>query len=230
MNACMRVVLSLVCLVPVITTAQEQTAEAPPPVVQELGEERFQIGDIVVDKARGEFTVPGRVLRADPPLEYIAVTVGGAKAYESLLELTVTGTEFNLACILVGLDNAGITLPRYQFDPEPTQGQAVTITASWQTDAGPMEAPIEMLLSLEGEAGPASDWQYLGSFQQGGPYGGFAADLMGTLIGFVHDPASVIEHRLGLGMGNYGAVGGNMALLPPEGSAISLTIKVRGLD
>jgi len=81
--------------------------QAPAPRIGELkplGKDRFQIGSIVVDKRARTFAVPGRVHVLGKPLEYLATTKGGWKQYEALLELDATGSEFNLACILVGLE------------------------------------------------------------------------------------------------------------------------------
>ena len=49
--------------------------------------------------------------------------------------------------------------------------------------------------------------------------------MTGTLVGFVHDPNSVIESAVGIGIGAYGSVQGNTAL-PPVGSAIELIVEV----
>ena len=49
------------------------------------------------------------------------------------------------------------------------------------------------------------------------------ADRTGTLIGFIHDPASIIEVIDGLGIGAYGSIQGNPAL-PPVGSAVELVV------
>ena len=69
------------------------------------------------------------------------------------------------------------------------------------------------------------DWVYMGSeMSHDGKQ--FMADVGGTLIGFVHDPWSVIEHRGGAGIGAYGLITGNKDALPPEGSAITLSIAV----
>ena len=46
----------------------------------------------------------------------------------------------------------------------------------------------------------------------------------GTLVGFVHDPAAIIEHRIGLGLGDYGAITGNPGVLPPPGTTVVLTV------
>jgi hypothetical protein len=52
------------------------------------------------------------------------------------------------------------------------------------------------------------------------------ADVTGTLIGFVHDPDSVIDHRNGAGIGAYGLLTGNEKMMPPEGTAVTLTVSV----
>ena len=67
-------------------------------------------------------------------------------------------------------------------------------------------------------------WVYIGSFSSEG--GEFMADLTGTLIGFVHDPDSVIDHRNGAGIGAYGLLTGNEKVMPPEGTAVTLTVSV----
>jgi hypothetical protein len=46
------------------------------------------------------------------------------------------------------------------------------------------------------------------------------------LIGFVHDPYSVIDHANGAAIGAYGLLTGNEDLLPPEGSIISVTVSL----
>jgi hypothetical protein len=72
---------------------------------------------------------------------------------------------------------------------------------------------------------PPEDWTYTGSFLQGSD-GRFVADATGTLVGFVHDPACIIDHRAGLGIGAYGSVQGNPEVLPPVGSAVELIVTV----
>ena len=52
------------------------------------------------------------------------------------------------------------------------------------------------------------------------------ANAGGTLISFIHDPYSIIDHRNGAGIGNYGLVTGNEDVLPPIGTPVLLTITV----
>ena len=89
-----------------------------------LGQDRYQIGRIVVDKRAGSFTVPGRVHVVGKPLEYLATSPGGMKAYETLLEVDATGSEFNLACILIGLerDPNQAACRGYSRGPLPVRG------------------------------------------------------------------------------------------------------------
>jgi hypothetical protein len=201
--------------------------DAAVPEVRPLGGDRFQIGAIVVDQAARTMTVPGRVLRTEPPLEYIAVSVGGVKGYESLLELDATGFEFNLACILIGLSNEDVVLPRYQFDLEPVVGPAVGLKVRWGSGADQKEYDAAAILWSNGKVDAAADWVYTGSYNDAGDPSPYMAQVLGTLIGFVHDPAAVIEHRAGLGIGAYGSIGGNLDLLPELGTGLTLVVENR---
>ena len=51
-------------------------------------------------------------------------------------------------------------------------------------------------------------WVYIGS-AMGDNGKQFMAEVGGTLIGFVHDPYSVIDHSNGAGIGAYGLITGN---------------------
>jgi hypothetical protein len=215
---------------PVAAAAAPPTATPRPPPVGELkplGKDRYQIGRIVVDKKAGRFTVPGRVLVLGQPLEYLATAPKGMKDYETLLEADATGSEFNLACILLGLERDPRQGPFYQFSEAPVVGPKVLVSIAWQ-DAGKRRevSAAEALLDPKGEARPESvEWVYTGSLSMP-PDGQFAADITGTLIGFVHDANSVIESVTGLGIGAYGSVGGNADLLPPVGTPIELIVQL----
>jgi hypothetical protein len=98
----------------------------------------------------------------------------------------------------------------------------VELSVSWDDGAERHEARAERLLALDGVPLMEARWIYIGSFFLGADR--YAAQESGTLIGFVHDPVSVIEHHEGLGIGRYGSVGGNAALAPPPKSRIWLTV------
>lgn len=205
-------------------------AQAPAPPVGELkslGNDRFQVGRIVVDKRAGTFTVPGRVHVLGQPLEYLATAPGGMKEYETLLELDASGSEFNLACILLGLERDPTQGQIFQFSEAPVAGPRVAISVAWTVDGKRRQVTAaEALLNPEAGAKPESvEWVYTGSIPAS-PGGQFAADVTGTLVGFVHDGNTIIESVLGLGIGAYGSVSGNQALLPAAGSAIEMIVAV----
>jgi len=205
------------------STAPETITETPP--IRELGDERYQVGNIVVDKANHVFTLPGKVLHTDGPLEYLAVKPGGVKEYESLLELDASATEFNLACILIGLTTDGVRLPRYQFDEEDVVGPTVVITVQWERDGESFDVPIAKLLYLSGKPVVSDRWRYTGSYHDAGPAREYMAELSGSLISFVHDPDSIIDHQFGVSIGAYGSTSGNIELLPELGMSLTVTVR-----
>jgi hypothetical protein len=197
-------------------------AYAEDPAIKDLGDGRYQIGEILLDKSARRFTVPGRVIHLTGPIEYIAVAKGGMKEYESVFELNTSATEFQLACILIGFDDSKSEKPRYQFDERPAKGQAVDIEVSWEVDGKSVRVPAANTL-LEGDE-PFDDhrWVYIGSNTQNG--GELTAEMIGSLIGIVHDPDAIIDHVRGAGIGAYGLVTANKGLLPPEVAPVTFSI------
>ncbi len=232
----------LMSLLLVSAVADEQTAEQPQAnepranepranekfatmPVEKLGDELYRIGAITVDRKTSSFSVPGKLIHLTDALEYLAVSSNGMKEYESLLELTTTPGDFNLACILVGLDDENSVKPRFQFDEEKTEGQGVAISVSWDNNGESETLSGASALRVGDDAFDDNSWVYIGSTT--GNYGKeFMANAGGTLISFVHDPYSVIDHRNGVGIGNYGLVTANEDVLPPIGTPILLTITV----
>jgi hypothetical protein len=213
---------------PATTPAPATTAPAAPVGdLKPLGRDRYQIGRIVLDKKAGSFTVPGRVHVLGKPLEYLATSPGGMKEYETLLEVDASGSEFNLACILLGLERDPKQGQYWQFSKDPLSGPRVEIRVAWQDSGKRREvSAAEALLDPKDETRPESvEWVYMGSLMN--PSDGlFAADVTGTLVGFVHDANSVIESVYGLGIGAYGSVSGNPEKLPPEGAPVELIVRL----
>jgi len=212
-----------------VQPAFAQTAEPAPPAVgtmKPLGQDRYQIGQIVVDKRLHRFTVPGRVHALDKPLEYLATSPGGRKAYEALLELDASGSEFNLACILIGLERD----PKLASSKPPVAanvvGQRVAMSVAWSLDGQRRQVTAaEALFNANARTTVESiEWVYIGSFTSiDGSR--FAADFTGTLISFIKDPTGLIEAVSGVGIGPYGSMRGSTAL-PPEGSAVELIVEM----
>ncbi len=220
----MTVIVAALLLANAVSSADEDGANAAPSM-EDLGDQRYRIGEIIVDKAAGEFSVPGKILHLTRALEYLAVSTDGMKGYESLLELSTSAMEFKLACILIGLDDANSIKPRYQFDDLKPEGQAVTITLTWQQDGKTMSVSGANSMTVGEETFDDDGWVYIGSTTSQDDQQ-FMAEMTGTLIGFVHDPYSIIEHHNGAGIGAYGIITGNESVLPAEGSGISISIAV----
>jgi len=212
-----------------VPPALAQTPEPPPPVVgavKPLGQDRYQIGRIVVDKRTHRFTVPGRVHALDKPLEYLATSPGGRKAYEALLELDASGSEFNLACILIGLERDPKVAANRPPDAATVFGQRVAMAVAWTQEGQRRQiTAAEALFNAEAKAKVESvEWVYTGSFTSiDGSR--FASDFTGTLISLIRDPTGLVEAVSGIGLGPYGSIRSSAAL-PPEGSAIELIVEL----
>ena len=216
----------LAFIVAVAQFAAAASASAQSPPIEDLGDGKYQVGRILVDKPGRRFTVQAKLIHTDDPLEYLAVARGGEKDYESLLELRTRGLHFNIACILIGLDDSEVVHPKFQFDETPVEGPEVALRLSWEGEDGVVEIAAEDALRVVG--GPAeareTKWVYTGSAMYPSDPPTYLADSSGSLIGFVHDPMTIIEHRLGLGIGAYGSILGNKDLLPPIGTRMTLTV------
>ena len=195
------------------------------PLAQDLGGGRYRIGSIMVDKNRKTLTLQGKMLPSDAnkAIEFLATMQKGFKSYESVMTLDVNAFEFNLACILIGLDGAK-TAPRFHFDPNPLQGDPVSISVSWGEGAARKTVDAVELLKVDGKKQKApSLWNYTGSMFE--PNGAYLAQMDGVLIGIIHDPASIIDHNTGLGLGNWGAITVDTEVAPKGGEKVTLTLK-----
>jgi len=203
--------------------ASAQTPVMPVGEMKALGGDRYQVGAIVIDKRARRFTVPGRVHLRDKPLEYLATTVGGMKAYETLFELDTGGSEFNLACILIGLERDP-KLDLVTRSRSTIPGQRIAISIAWTENGKRRQmSAAEAILNADVGVVPVDiGWVYIGApTSDGRPQ--FVTDTTGTLIGFIHDPNCVIESVQPIGLGAYGSVRGN-PMLPPVGSPIELVV------
>ncbi len=211
----------------------EQTPGAETPSAEEAGpvdsaRQIPSLGSIRLERERRRFTVTGRFIDRDQTggpqlLEYLAVKTGGHKAYEALLELNSTATEFNLACILIGLDASRAVLPEFHFDPKPVTGDPVDIQVEWDEGSAVRRVPASALLVVDSEPVADNAWVYTGSVLLAPNQ--YLAEQAGTLIGFVHDRDSVIEHRIGVGLGSGSLVTMNRGLLPPPGTPIRVVVQ-----
>jgi hypothetical protein len=198
---------------------------AKPAAVEKLGPNLVRIGTIRVDTAAKEITVAGKVNPDVRTLEFIANAREGVKAYETAVTLDTDAITFNAALLLLGIDRSrSKNIPTRHFDTAVPVGDIVEI---W-LDCPKKECqriPAERLMyDLESKTTAAKGtWVYTGStFLSDGRY---LAEVDGALIGFVHDPASIIEYAAGAGLNRYGTIVFNPTLGLKAGTEIMLTVK-----
>jgi hypothetical protein len=195
------------------------------PSAESLGKGKFRIGNITVDTANKEVIIPGRLNMNEGTIEYIASVKGGFKLYETVLELDANAYEFNLSLILIGLDQSKGKASKMHFDPNPPEGDPVEIWVDW-TDSGKQKSiRVEDLVYDIGRkaAMPRTKWVYTGStVLENGVY---MAQMDGVLIGFVHDPAAIIDSASDFGLTQYGMLVVNKEVSPPVGTKVRLKVK-----
>jgi hypothetical protein len=195
---------------------------APSPV-ERLGRDLVRVGTILVDTAKKELSVGG-VVNDVSILEFLANTKGGWKAYESALEIDTNAVNFNVACLLVGLDNSGAVPSRFQFDPLPPQGHPVELFVEWEDGGKPRRIRAEQLLynRVTKETLSEGPWVYTGSVFL--PENRYAAEVEGTLVGFMHTTAPIIENpRLMAGAWGDSALNPELKLKP--GTPVKLIVR-----
>jgi hypothetical protein len=207
--------------------APAPAASTPGPApsdLESLGGDRYRVGRIVVDKGARRLTVPGRVLQRDVPLEYLAVSPKGVKGYETLFELDASGSELNLACILLGLE-ADPRAVRGEFRRGTAiPGPRVEIQVAWSGAGAPQRlSAAAALMGADAAAAAVVEWVYTGSPASQWT-GSFAADRTGSLISMIHDPRALIVAATPIGLGAYGSIRGNAAL-PSVGTPVELIIE-----
>jgi len=206
-------------------TAAQLNTPTKPAAIEKVGANQYRLGKVRVDTTKLEVSVSGKINPSVTALEFVANTQNGWRAYESAVSLDTDAITFNAALLLIGLDGSHVKgTPKFHFDPAELSGDVVTI--SLECPGGQCaRMPAERLMfdQRKKEAVSGGKWIYTGSSFV--PDGRFAADIGAVLIGFVHDPATVIEYSAGAGLGNYGQIVMNPNLGIPEGTAITVTVK-----
>lgn len=209
---------------------QGQAPRDPRTAVTQLSATTFAMGQVRIDVAKREVSVPGH-LNDVATLEFVANSMSGAKAYESAVTLDTTAVVFNAALLLIGLDPARSRVPTQQFDPVPPKGDPVELTVTLTTSGKERRMPIEDLIfdSRTKTTLPQGPWVYTGStFVQNGAQKQFLAELDGVLIGLMHGPQALIDNPRSHATGAFGFIMLNPGLGLLKNARLTLT--VRALD
>jgi hypothetical protein len=207
------------------TFSRNDNPPKTPSTIERLGPTTLRVGTLQIDTAKKELSVKGVVTDANI-LEFVAVTKGGFKGYESALELDTNAINFNLALILMGLDQAHAVGPKQHFDPASPQGDPVEIWVEWDGESGHKRVRAEELIynTMSKRTLAPGPWVYTGSVfvEESKAY---LADVEGSLIGFVHTPAPIIESPRPVSPSNYGSDVLNPALNLKPGTQIQLIVR-----
>jgi len=209
------------------TAGGAMRAQAPPPPgrpvttppVERLGKDLVRVGNVRVNTALRELSVPGTV-NGVKTLEFLANTPNGLKAYESALTLNTDGVTFNTALLMLGLDNTRTRmLPSRELDGDRVELWVEANAAS----PGRFRAERLVFDQATGKEMPEGTWVYTGSlFADNGRY---LADMDGVLIGFVHTRSAIIDHPEAVGIGRYGSVILNPNLGLAANAPVTLVVK-----
>lgn len=188
----------------VATAALAQEAAPAPAAMTKIGPNLYRIGQIDINTATREVSVPGRINDV-VVLEWVATTKDGRKGYESAITLQADAISFNTAMLLIGLDKSHARVPERHFDPIAPAGDPVDIFVEWTRNGEKVRVGVEQLLWDRENLAlvPLSSWVYTGSSFFEGRY---MAEQDGTLIGFVHSPAPIIEQVGAAAVGRFGRI------------------------
>jgi hypothetical protein len=213
------------------TTPRPREAQSSPspasaqPTIERIGENLYRLGTIRVDTGRKEISVPGTVNRDVTTLEFIANARAGVKAYETAITLDTDALTFNTALILIGLNKSRTrNVPTAHFDPATPEGDELEISIECPgRECQRMPAERLMFDKTTNAAVASGSWVYTGSSFL--PDGRYLAQMDGTLVGFVHDPASIVEFAAGAGLNKYGSIvmNPNAGLAP--GTQVVMTLR-----
>jgi hypothetical protein len=206
--------------------AAQQPVEKPKAApVERLGPNVLRVGTVYADTAKKEVSVKGVVNPVDV-LEFIANPKGGAKAYESAIEVDTDGINFNVALMLIGLDPSRTKWPRPGDPPMLPNGDPVDLFVEWTDGEQKRRIRAEALVYNEVSKQTLAEgpWVYTGSVfvpEQNA----MLADLTGALVGFVHRSATIIDSPRPLPAGDYGATRLNPELKLKPGTEVTLIVK-----
>jgi hypothetical protein len=190
--------------------------------VQKLGPDLYRVGRLRVDTKAREVSMDGTI---NPThfLEFVAGTINGQKAYETMLALDTSGIALNTALLLIGLDPAHSRVPTRHFDPIPPAGDPVEVWVDWDQNGAHHHVHVEELLldKRTNKPMPTGPWVYTGSRFNAQ---GYMADQDGVLIGFVHSPSPIIENPGAGAVDAFGQLILNPALGLDAGAKLTITI------
>jgi len=204
---------------------QREVAPTPQPSagpsIEPLGEDRYRICDLVLDRKAGEVRVSGAIAVREGPLEYLICAPEG-KLYESLLRADVDPYHLHLALLLIGLQPKNNL--EFQGDPATPEGDPLGIFVSWKAgDERVTHRADELLWEPYNEkAMTRTDWVFTGSMFADGA---FAASINKSIVAVYNDPVAIINNPLATGADDT-SYSAHTAALPEVGTEVEIVFRV----
>lgn len=213
-RALLAVLLGCSLLRPV--AAQETGA----PAMESLGDDRYRVGNVVLDAAAGQITMPARVNMQEGLIEVFACTPQG-KLHESTLVVDVDPLHVQLALLTLDLEYGRVL--EHQGEARRPEGDPVRVWVEWGDGDARQRWRAEDLIWN----GPAErtmehvEWVFAGSKVINGT---FMATVEGQLITTYRDPFTVLDNPLDAGADDT-VYFSYPDRLPPEGTPVTLILE-----
>jgi hypothetical protein len=197
------------------------------PPVRPLGDGRWQVGDVTLDRAARTVTIPAVVNQDRAAVEYLLVASSG-KTHESVLRTDAAPLHVHAAMLLLGARAATDADPAWARGraAEPP-GDVVTLEIAWRDARGrARRRPAERWVWNEETRAAMSrgPWRYNGSqlFR-----GLFMAQEDGSVIALISDPDALVNNpRRGRENDEIWRV--NTRRVPPVGTPVEVVVRLAG--
>ena len=207
--------------------------------IKEIGRGVFELGTIRFDKKQKSLSFPAAVNMGKELIEYLVVSSSG-KLHESLLRTESEPYHIHLAMLLLGAKgppekasspSAGAVTNQPPWidssslkNSPPLKGDAISIWLSWATGGKENRCRAEdwIFNKKTNSQMPPGNWIYTGSMVVNGT---FIAQRDRSIAAIITDPFALINNpRRGHDDDQIWHV--NAPVVPPEGTAILVTIKL----
>ncbi|MGE4181083.1 MAG: YdjY domain-containing protein [Limisphaerales bacterium] len=161
--------------------------------VKSLGEGRWQLGEVLIDKNDRSVTFPAVVNMNSSVVEYFAVATGG-KTHESVLRTDARPFDIHVGMLLLGAKGATSADPAVFFDPkQKTPGDEIDVLLRYDDEGRSVIHPAASWIhnaetKTTMTAGP---WAYNGSQVI---EGGFVAQREGSIVSLISDPYALVNN------------------------------------
>lgn len=195
---------------------------APLHPLKKLSDHEYQLGSIVIDKARHEIRFPAAVNMNDGLVELLLCTKYG-KTHESVFVTRAKPIHIQTALLLLGA-RAG----RMRYEPDADrvpEGDRFAILVR-VGDQPARRAEDFVWHDKHGRPMAKTDWTFTGSKIAEGQ---FAADVDGSIVATFYDPRAILNNPLPTGFDDENYVANSKAT-PPAGTPVTLIMRKTKAD